>query len=131
MGCGTGVLAILARKLGAERVLGIDIDDWSIENSRENCEVNGVSDIEILKGNSGILGDEKFDVIAANINRNVLINDIPVYASVLNKNGLLLLSGFFETDFPKLIALAEKNELKLVKNESRNSWGILILQKKI
>jgi ribosomal protein L11 methyltransferase len=129
MGCGTGVLAILGRKLGASRVLGIDIDDWSIENSRENCEVNGVSDIEILKGDSGILGVEKFDVIAANINRNVLMNDIPIYSSVLNNDGTLLLSGFFETDFPKLISLAENNGLTLNQSQTRNNWGILMLQK--
>ena len=131
MGCGTGVLAILGKKLGAERVLGIDIDDWSIENAKENCEVNEVSEIEILKGDSSLLVTEKFDVIAANINRNVLMNDIPVYSSVLNNSGTLLLSGFFETDFTKLISLAENKGLELVKSESRNSWGILILQKKI
>ena len=131
MGCGTGVLAILAKKKGASRVLAIDIDKWSIENSAENCEVNAVKDIEVIKGDSRLLSSEKFDLIVANINRNVLTADIPVYASVLKSNGKILLSGFFETDFTKLISVAEMQKLDLVSTEVRNTWGLIELEKKI
>jgi ribosomal protein L11 methyltransferase len=126
MGCGTGVLAIIAKKLGADKVLGIDIDDWSIENAIENCAVNNTSEIKILKGDASLLGKEKFDVILANINRNVLLKDIPTYASVLNPGGKLFLSGFFESDFDALIARCKECSLELTKKESRNSWGVLV-----
>lgn len=125
MGCGTAVLAIAAKKLGAKHVVGIDIDEWSIENAIENCEVNAVPEIQIIKGDAKLLGAEKFDVILANINRNVLLADIPVYVSVLNAGGKLLLSGFFENDFPALIKKCEESGLKKMKEEVRSGWGML------
>ncbi|MBC7862686.1 MAG: 50S ribosomal protein L11 methyltransferase [Bacteroidia bacterium] len=129
MGCGTAVLAIVAKKLGAKKVVGIDIDDWSVENGKENCDVNGVGEIEILKGDASLLGTEKFDLILANINRNVLLKDIPVYASVLNPKGKLMLSGFFESDFDQLINRCAEFSLNLIKKETSNTWGILVFEK--
>jgi ribosomal protein L11 methyltransferase len=129
MGCGTAVLAIVVKKLGAKKVIGIDIDEWSVENGKENCEVNGVGEIEILKGDASLLGKEKFDLILANINRNVLLKDIPVYASVLNLKGKLMLSGFFESDFEQLISRCAEFSLNLIKKETSNSWGILVFEK--
>ena len=131
MGCGTGVLAILAYKLGAIDIHAIDIDEWSITNTIENCEVNQCTEINIEKGDVGNLEKNKFDFIAANINRNVLMKDIPVYAAALKSKGRLLMSGFFETDFEKLIEQSNKSDLQLVSSDSRNGWGLLELEKKI
>ena len=131
MGCGTGVLAILAHKLGAIDIHAIDIDEWSITNTIENCEVNHCPEIKIAKGDAGILESDKFDFIAANINRNVLLKDIPAYSSSLQSNGKLLMSGFFETDFDKLIEAANKAGLQLISTDSKNGWGLIELEKKV
>ncbi|MDC0303884.1 50S ribosomal protein L11 methyltransferase [Flavobacteriales bacterium] len=98
MGSGTAVLAILARKIGIEDIQAIDIDDWAFENAPENCTLNGIDDIEVLQGDASLLGTKKFNTVMANINRNVLLEDIPVYSSVLNKNGQLFVSGFYVED---------------------------------
>lgn len=107
MGSGTAVLAILARKLGIEDIQAIDIDDWAFENAPENCALNGIDDIEVLQGDASLLGSKKFNTVMANINRNVLLEDIPVYSSVLNKNGQLFVSGFYveDLDLIKEVAL--------------------------
>ena len=99
MGCGTSVLAIFAKQRGAGKTVAIDIDEWSVENSKENAERNNV-ELEISQGTAENLGAENFDIILANINRNILISDIPTYVSVLNPGGQLLLSGlcFFDVD---------------------------------
>lgn len=129
MGCGTGVLAILANKLGASNITAIDIDDWSVENAIENCESNNCSSIQIKKGNSNLLNDKTtFDIILANINKNVLKADLPVYAKSLNPAGLLFLSGFFKTDADELIKLTGKYQLKLLKQESENDWAVLVFE---
>jgi ribosomal protein L11 methyltransferase len=127
MGCGTGVLAILAKKMGASKVKGIDIDDWSVENAIENCETNHCSDIEIVKGNSQLLTKEKeYDIILANINKNVLKADLPVYVRSLKPKGLLFLSGFFKTDMEELTELATLLSLTPYKQETKNEWAVLI-----
>src|SRR6476661_803457 len=109
MGCGTGILAILAKMRGAEEVLGIDIDQWSVENAIENCQTNNFADIRILKGDYDLLKNEKpFDVILANINKNILKKHLPAYAAALKSGGLLFLSGFFVTDADELKAEALK-----------------------
>jgi ribosomal protein L11 methyltransferase len=126
MGCGTGVLAILAKKLGASKITGIDIDDWSVENAIENCTVNDCTDIHIFKGDSSSLKTEnEYDIILANINKNVLKKDLPVYAQSLKKGGLLFLSGFFKTDCEELIELASKHSLSFVKRENKNEWAVI------
>lgn len=130
MGCGTGILAILAKQLGANDVLGIDIDEWSVENSIENCAVNNCSDIVIKKGDANLLANEKnFDLILANINKNILKNDIPAYAAKMNAGAKLFLSGFFTTDVEELTNVASTNNLKFVSTNNDNEWAMIVLEK--
>lgn len=130
MGCGTGILAILARQLGATPVLGIDIDDWSIENSIENAEINRAPDIIFKKGDASLLTDaESFDVILANINKNVLKKDMAAYFQVIKTNGTLLLSGFFGTDVEELKQVAVDSGFTFEKNYSKNEWAVMKLKK--
>ena len=98
MGCGTAVLAILAKKMGASEVMAVDNDEWAFSNAIENIERNHVSEIRVMHGDAALIGAQQFDLILANINRNVLLSDIPAYASALKKGGTLLLSGFYESD---------------------------------
>lgn len=128
MGCGTSVLAIFAKQKGAERVVAIDIDEWSVENSIENAERNGV-ELEISQGTAENLGSEHFDIILANINRNILISDIPVYVSVLKNGGLLLLSGLCFFDVEDILEVCEEHGLKLKNKQQREEWMSLLLEK--
>ena len=130
MGCGTGILAILAKQLGAVKVKGIDIDDWSIENSIENAGINGVPDIEFVKGDAGLLPAEaSFDVILANINKNVLKKDMGAYFTCLKPGGTLLLSGFFGTDVEELKQVATGLGFDFEKSYTKNEWAVIKLQK--
>lgn len=130
MGCGTGILAILAKKMNAKNVLGIDIDDWSIENSIENAEVNLTKEIKFEKGDASLLPlTETFDIILANINKNVLKNDLSKYYNCLKKEGFLLLSGFFTTDVEELKQLATKIGFNFVEKFNKNEWAVIKLQK--
>ncbi len=122
MGCGTGVLAILAARKGADRVMAIDIDPWSVENSLDNARVNGHSDIEVREGDASLLGGESFDLILANINKNILLRDIPDYIRVLKPGGTLILSGFYEADLPDLVRAVGTFGLELSKKRSKNRW---------
>ena len=107
MGCGTAVLAILASMKGADSVTAIDIDEWACNNARENVQLNGISNISVLSGGAELLGNKRFDVIFANINRNVLLQDIPLYDSVLKEGGRIVMSGFYQEDIP---VIREKGE---------------------
>lgn len=130
MGCGTGVLAILAKKLGAGEVVGIDIDAWSVENSIENCANNNCADIEVKLGDKELLDNYKaFDIILANINKNVLKVQIPLYAKLLKQKGVLLLSGFFNTDVEELEQHAKANQLNLLQTFTKNNWTVMKLEK--
>lgn len=130
MGCGTGILAILAKQLGATTLLGIDIDEWSIENSIENAGINGCSNIIFKKGDAALLPKvETFDVILANINKNILKQDLPNYYTCLNKGGDLLLSGFFTTDVNELSVLAQQIGFTVTDSFSKNEWAVLKLKK--
>ncbi len=130
MGCGTGILAILARQLGANQVLGIDIDEWSIENSIENAEVNNCSEIIFKKGDASILpSDPSFDTILANINKNILKQDLPAYFKCLKNDGNLLLSGFFTTDVEELKALALSIGFNFIDSYHKNEWAVIKLKK--
>ena len=128
MGCGTSVLAIIAKQQGAGKTVAIDIDEWSVENSIENAARNKV-ELEISQGTADNLGSENFDIILANINRNILISDIPTYVSILNNGGQLLLSGlcFFDVDDILEVCTAEK--LTLTKKIQREEWVSLLLEK--
>jgi ribosomal protein L11 methyltransferase len=130
MGCGTGILAILAKQLGASHVLGIDIDDWSIENSIENAGINNASDIDFKKGDASLLPvEETFDVILANINKNVLKKDLPAYFTCLKKGGHLLLSGFFTADVEELKQLAISLGFHFKESYNKNEWAVIKLNK--
>ena len=122
MGSGTAVLAILARKLGVEDVQAIDIDDWAFENAPDNCELNGITDIEILQGDASLLGNRKFNTVMANINRNVLLEDIPIYSSVLNKNGQLFVSGFYVEDLELIKEVAVGSGFIFSGNLTKDNW---------
>ncbi|MDH3698067.1 MAG: 50S ribosomal protein L11 methyltransferase [Flavobacteriaceae bacterium] len=123
MGCGTGVLAILACKMGAKKVRAIDIDEWSYTNSFENAKSNDCNGIEIEQGDVELLkGPESYDIILANINRNVLLSDIPNYVNRLNKDGLLLLSGFFTEDLEQITSVCAKTGLRLENFQEKNNW---------
>ena len=130
MGTGTGILAIVAKKLGASTLVGIDIDEWSAENAKENCIANGGADIEIRLGDKDLLNDYKeFDVILANINKNVLKIQLPSYSKLLKQNGMLLMSGFFTTDVDELEKHATQQGLKLIERYSKNNWAVMKLGK--
>ncbi|MBA3665236.1 MAG: 50S ribosomal protein L11 methyltransferase [Bacteroidetes bacterium] len=130
MGCGTGVLAILAHKLGSNDILAVDIDDWSVENSIENCAVNHAESIVVKKGDiDQVLHEKNFDIIIANINKNILKAHIPSYSLKLNPGGKLLLSGFFVTDVEELIQAASANHLKLESKNAKDEWAIIVLEK--
>lgn len=130
MGCGTGILAILAKQLGATNLLGIDIDEWSIENSIENASINNASDIEFKKGDASLLPtNETFDIILANINKNVLKKDMASYFTCLKKDGYLLLSGFFTTDVEELKQLAQSIGFTFVESYNKNEWAVIKLKK--
>ena len=130
MGCGTGILAILAKQLGATKLLGIDIDDWSIENSNENAAINNASEIEFTKGDASSLPTtQTFEIIVANINKNVLKKDLPAYFTCLKKDGYLLLSGFFTTDVDELKQLAETIGFEFIESYQKNEWAVIKLKK--
>ncbi len=122
MGCGTGVLAILAEKLGAKSIAAIDIDNWCYTNALENAQRNGCDKIKIYQGDSGLLSGRSYDVILANINRNILLEDIPIYVNCLNKHGILLLSGFYLEDLDMISAKCASHGLQFEKKLEKNKW---------
>jgi ribosomal protein L11 methyltransferase len=130
MGCGTGILAILARQLGAATVTGIDIDAWSVENAIENCQTNHCSDIHIYQGDEkSLLHEKTYDVILANINKNILKRQLPLYSGKLKPGGYLFLSGFFTTDVLELTAVAEANGFSFGLSDQENEWAMIVLIK--
>ena len=131
MGCGTAILAILAEMKGAKPIDAIDIDNWCYLNSVENAERNNCSKISVYEGDATLLDGKKYDLIIANINRNILLNDMKMYALCLNANGILLLSGFYNEDIPIINASCEENGLTYVKKLERNNWVSLKYLKNI
>ena len=129
MGSGTGVLGILAEKLGAKYVKAIDIEEGAFLNTIDNCKLNNTKNIIVEKGDSKLLADSLFDVILANINKNMLLQDISVYSNCLKLGGKLLLSGFFTTDIDELRKAASNNGLKFVKTNEKNNWAMIMLEK--
>ncbi len=122
MGCGTGILAILAEMKGAKPIDAIDNDNWCYLNSLENVKRNGCKHITVLEGDAGLLKTKTYDIIFANINRNILLNDIYTYAGSLNKNGILFLSGFYKEDILAIEEECQKYMLKLVEVIEENHW---------
>ena len=129
MGCGTGILAIFAAMKNAHTVTAIDIDDWAYRNAVENCERNNISGIEILQGDSSLLAGRNFELLLANINRNILLADITTYAKCLSKGGLLQVSGFYTDDFQDITAEANHNGLELMKNIEKKNWVAALYRK--
>ena len=125
MGCGTGILAIFAEMKGAQPIDAIDIDTWCYENSLENVARNNCEHISVFKGDSALLMNRKYDVIIANINRNILLSDMEVYANCIQEKGVLLLSGFYQEDISIIDAEVSKYNLKLETFIERNNWVAL------
>jgi len=126
-GTGTGVLAIFAKRLGAAHVLAIDIDEKSVENAKENAELNG-EDIEVRLGDTVPAGH--YDLILANIHRNILIANMPAYGACMNPNGELWISGFYESDIPALQTAAEKEGLTVTEVLANGEWRLMKCQNK-
>lgn len=123
MGCGTAVLAILAAKKNAKRVVAIDIDEWAYHNALDNTRLNQTTDVEIILGGAEQISRlGKFDIVLANINRNILLNDIKVYVSCMKKDSLLFMSGFYKEDIPFIEDECKKNSLSLVSYNEKNNW---------
>lgn len=130
MGCGTSILAILASKRGAKPITAIDIDSWCVDNSKDNCQLNQITDIDVKLGDASILKDEKpFNLVIANINRNILLQDMDKYVQVLQEKGKLLMSGFYTEDIAILQEKAESLGLHFVKTNHKNNWACLLVQK--
>ena len=123
MGCGTGILSLLASKRGADHVVGIDIDEWAFENAGENMRKNGVDNISVKIGDAALLEKEgEFDVILANINRNILLRDMQYYVAHIATAGTMIISGFYEHELPMLTAEAERLGMKYVSHMVENDW---------
>ncbi len=122
MGCGTGVLAILAELKGAKPIDAVDYDNWCYLNSIENVTRNDCKQITVIEGDASVLKNKAYDIIIANINRNILLQDLKTYAACLNKKGMLFLSGFYNDDIPVIKAECEKHLLKFEEKLERNNW---------
>lgn len=128
-GCGTGILGITASKLGAQEVVGYDIDEWSVENTRHNAEINKVENMDVLHGDSTVLNHISgvFDIVLANINRNILLQDMHQFRDVMAGNSKLILSGFYEEDVPLLLGKAKELGLEEYGRKTDTNWCCLAL----
>jgi len=122
MGCGTGILGILASMKGAVKVTAIDIDEWSFNGTTENSQLNNIKNIVVKLGDAYLLGGEKYDFIFANIQRNVLLNDLPVYSKCLERKGKIFLSGYYENDINDIKKAAENQGLKDAGFKLKKNW---------
>ncbi len=123
MGCGTSILAILASMRGANPVTAIDIDDWCVNNSRDNIKLNGITNITVELGDASLLkGRKPFDIIIANINRNILLNDMAAYAACMHSGSELYMSGFYVEDIPVIREKAESLGMEYVHNREKHNW---------
>ena len=122
MGCGTGILAIMAALRGAHDITAIDIDPWCVENATENVQQNNCSFITIKEGDVSLIAGEQYNLILANINRNILLSDIPTYTQALLPQGLLLVSGFYEEDLPAIKEKCQEEGLTYLSHIERNRW---------
>jgi ribosomal protein L11 methyltransferase len=127
IGCGTGILAIMAAKLGATQVDACDIEDWSVENARENAEANGV-EVQAYVGEAAAKRPQTYDILLANINRHVLLADMPIYRQLLAPGGWLLLSGFRPDDLPLLLEAVDQAQLRPVRRTQQGDWMCLVCQ---
>ncbi len=129
MGCGTGVLAIIAEKRGAIAIDAIDYDEWSYRNTLENVELNDCHRIKSYHGDAALLIDQEYDLILANINRNILLKDMVNYNKVLKNGGEIVFSGFYEQDAEMIIQEASKYGISLLSMNSKEKWAMLRMKK--
>lgn len=129
-GTGTGILGIVASKLGAKSVAAYDIDEWSVDNAKHNAALNKVQNMEVLMGNATVINHISgfFDIVMANINRNILLADMKAFRSVINEGSYLVLSGFYEDDACLLVKEAESLGMKEVDRKTENRWCCLLLK---
>lgn len=126
VGSGTGILAIVAAKMGAAAVLAFDVEEWAVENARENADINHCPQIAVFQGTiADVDPASRYDVVLANINRNVLLTEIPTYVALLNPGGHLLVSGFYDFDAPDIQVVAESVGLRLEGQLQKNQWMCL------
>lgn len=125
MGCGTGILAILAAQMGAKKVTAIDNDSWAYTNTLENIARNNTPDIEVVCGTFDKLKGCTYDTILANINRNILLKDLQHYCQQLSTGGVLLMSGFLDVDLPVMSAACKSMQLTCIDSKSNNHWALL------
>lgn len=129
MGCGTGVLGILSKKMGAKYVEAIDIDSWAKENTEENAYENNVV-LNIKQGGAEVISNDKcFDIFIANINLNILKDNIPIYTKYINKGGSLILSGFYQEDIKELLDNVLILGYKLKTSLTKDNWALVVLEK--
>lgn len=131
MGCGTSILAILASKRGAKSCVAVDYDEWCVRNSAENIALNDLHNIEVLHGDAGVLAafTDHFDLILANINRNIILEDLPTYVRTMKKGAQIYMSGFYTEDVALLCQAAEKEQLLLIDQKSLDNWACLKFEK--
>lgn len=130
MGCGTSILAILASMRGASKLLAVDIDNWCVENSKDNLALNHITNVEVEEGDASILKYRgPFDVVIANINRNILTADMHAYVERMNPGAVIYMSGFYVDDIPVIRAEAERNGLEFVHHNEKNRWADVMFRK--
>ena len=129
VGCGTGVLSILASKLSANQVTGIDTDDWAFQNSIDNSKLNNVDDIHFFHGDVHSITENKYDYIFANINLNTIIDQLLIYVNLITSKGSILISGFYEENEEMILTLVKKLKLKVVTKKNKNKWLMFHLSK--
>jgi len=129
MGSGTGVLSIVASKNGAKQVVGIDIDEWAFQNSIDNAKLNNTENISFLHGDIKLIENQDFDIILANINRNIIEKDIEEYYNLLSDKGDLLISGFLVEDVDFIINLSINNRFNVINKKNKGQWSMVHLRK--
>ncbi len=122
MGCGTGILSILASQRGAESITGIDIDRWAINSTIENAAINGIKNLQIIEGGVEAIPQKTFDIIYANIQRNILLKDMPGYVNALKTGGELIMSGFYISDLESIKSRAEELGIQFLRSDQNNTW---------
>lgn len=129
-GCGTGILGITASRLGANPVLGYDIDEWSADNAQHNAALNGVENMSVMLGDASVLDnvEDRFDIVIANINRNILIADMPAFRAHMKEGAQLILSGFYESDMPMIEAAAKEHGLSLCDVVTDEEWACALFK---
>lgn len=130
-GCGTGILSLVAKRCGSGHVTAYDIDEWSVENTKHNAAINNIELVDILLGDVSVLShvDGMFDVVLANINRNILLTDMEHFAEAMSPDGILILSGFYEEDIPMLTEKASTLSLYEVSRTVTNNWAMIMLHR--